>query len=126
MSFFLEHLGNATSFLIDPWNFHMLFLQLAITLEIPCSQPAVMYAQLTLGSHNCENHTVGNYYGILKKLSWEVAALAWKLRAFYTLKENLSCNIFTLAGKYDLYLRVQKIIFFICDIFPVWTSCNSF
>ena len=35
--------------------------------------------RLTTGSCNCENHTVNRHYGILKKLSWEVAALTWKL-----------------------------------------------
>ena len=37
--FFLVTLGNSTSFLMNPWKFHMLFLWLL--LEIPYSQPPV-------------------------------------------------------------------------------------
>ena len=34
--FFLKTLDNSTSFLIDPWHFHMFFLQYRIPLEISC------------------------------------------------------------------------------------------
>ena len=39
---FLEHpcLGNSTSFLIDPWNFHMLFLQYPSKFHVP--QPLLL------------------------------------------------------------------------------------
>ena len=70
---------------------------------------------LTTGYGNCKNHTVMTVFWPNCPGKWP--HLLGSLLAFYTQKEKPFSQHFHL-GKYDLYLRVQKINFFICDLFP--------
>ena len=63
---FLNTPGNSTSFLIDHWNFHMLF-QYPWCLEVPCPQPYPYQVSHTLcvrhtPQHISHAHTNNRYY----------------------------------------------------------------
>ena len=72
---------------------------------------------LTTGSRNCKNHTITVFWRNCPK---EVATLAWKLMGILYSERHIFPATFSPREVWPLpELRVQKIIFFICNLFPV-------